>query len=208
MGSVYPAESITVGGYPVPNIGYNLILFSAERRQATGPGVMKPDLGRVGFAQFRDGRLAAVLVVEANLGPSHIERWKDEPCRGDDHLWKNERNRHTYDVNCARVSTTGRLPSNTAFWVGLGQEAKRQQTVVPIRMLRASVTRLSSPGQRLSYSLYVNPVVSASNSQRTSRNQDALISEMITWATGVQSSMDNALAKKGDAFADVRAFKH
>lgn len=158
-------------------------------------------MGLAAFADAPKNRLLAIVNMQANLAQAgSAGDWTDEPCKGNDFLWKKSVGRAFSDINCATIThATKFLPD--------------YPTVVRIQF-----TRYSSLARRLSYIVSVNPAFFGIENdpepdwKTNSWNKEHLqkdpkkvefVTRLEEWAETVLGRMDDAFSKKSDAFADT-----
>lgn len=193
----------TIGGYPILTLGNHLLIAQLKGFQAGGGEVPLP-LGFAALIDLRENKFFASVLAEANLAESgRAIDWRDEPCKGDDFLWKRSTGGSFTNINCVTISTrTQFLPD--------------YPTVLSVRF-----TRYGGSARRLSYNVNVNPEFFhvardaepdlKANGWHKSRYENdpekvKFFAGLVKWATVVQDRMDKAFNKDLEAFSDMSSF--
>lgn len=195
---VAPAQ--TVGGYPVLNLGNDLLIMDL-RTGSAGGGVTALPMGQAAFFDVRDNVFFAGVFIDANLEQSaQAIDWTDEPCKKDVFIWKKSIGGNFQNINCVTISHV------TKFM-------RDYPTVVSVKF-----TRYSSMARRLTYVVNINPEQFGverdseesweTNSWHKSHFQDdpkkvAFLAGLEKWAEDVQNKMNDAFDKKVDAFSSL-----
>ncbi len=194
------APAQTVGGYPILSTGGNLVILDLRTSFAGGGDTALP-MGLAAFADAPKNKLLALVHMQANLAQAGAAiDWTDEPCKGNDFLWKKSIGRAFTEINCATIThVTKFLPDYPSA-------------------VRVQFTRYSSLARRLSYIVSVNPAFFGIENdpepdwKTNSWHQDHLqkdpkkvefLAKLEKWAEAVLGRMDDAFNMKPDAFADV-----
>jgi hypothetical protein len=194
------APAQTIGGYPILNLGNELVITGLKTVYAGGLDTGLP-IGLAEFVDARDNAFFASIFMEANLAQSgQAADWTDEPCKKDDFLWKKSIGRNFSDINCATIS----------HLTGFSQD---YPTVV-----RVKFTRYSSTARRLSYIVNINPEMfgierdaepnwEASSWHKSHLQNDPkkveFLAHLEKWAEDVQNKMNNAFDTETDAFSSI-----
>lgn len=194
------APAQTIGGYPILNLGNELVITGLKTVYAGGLDTRLP-IGLAGFVDARENVLFANIFMEANLAHSgQAIDWTDEPCKKNDFLWKKSIGGNFQNINCVTIShVTKYMPD--------------YPTVVSVRF-----TRYSSMARRLTYVVNINPEQFGverdseenweANSWHKSRVQNdpkkvVFLTGLEKWAEDVQNKMNDAFDKKVDAFSSI-----
>lgn len=194
----------TIGGYPVLDLGSDLLLNSLQTvytGTGAGDGPGRIPMALVSLITAKDNVLFAVEVVHANLAQSAvIADWSDEPCKKTDVLWKKSTGGNFSNINCATIS----------YQTGFAQQYPT--------MVLVTFTRYANSAKRLTYRVSVNPELFGverdaepkweANSWNKDRIQNdpkkvEFIDHLSKWAEDVQNRMNNAFDKKPDAFSGI-----
>lgn len=190
----------TIGGYPILGLGSDLFIAYLKAVQTGGAEVNIP-IGLAVLVDARMNKFFASVEIQANLAEhGRVIDWRDEPCKGDDFLWKRSTGGKFTDINCVTIShRTQFLPD--------------YPTVVS-----ATFTRYTSSARRLTYIVNINPEFfdvrrdaepnPATNGWHKTLVQNdpkkvEFLAGMEKWATDVQDRMDKAIDQDIDAFADI-----
>lgn len=194
------ARDQTVGGYPIPNLGNDLVV--AELKTVRAGGVVNGiAIGLATLIDARDNRLFASIHMQANLeyAGSAID-WTDEPCKKDNFLWKKSTGGNFSNINCVTISHLTNFSPDFP-------------TVVDVRF-----TRYSGSGRRLSYFVFINPEAFGidrdaektweangwhKNLIQNDPKKVEFLSRLTKWTEDVQNRMDAAFDKKQDAFSSL-----
>lgn len=190
----------TIGGYPILHFESDLRLINLDVQYAGGGDAPIP-LAVATMGSVIGGVFVGAMAVEANLESlTMADDWTDEPCKGEDYLWKKSIGGAFSNVNCATIS----------YITGISETVP---TVIQLQF-----TRYSSGARRLSYLVRVNPeafcVRKDSGTTRESSdwhktrldgdaNRTRLLKYFEKWAGDVLDRMDDAFDKKQDAFLTV-----
>lgn len=194
------AAGQTLGGYPILNLGNELVIAQLQTINAGGLTTSLP-IGVGAFIDARDNAFFASIVMEGNLVQSgEAADWTDEPCKKDDFLWKRSVGRNFSNINCATIAPI------TEF-------SQQYPTVIRVRF-----TRYASTARRLGYIVNINPEMFGierdaepnlqANSWNKSRVQNdpkkvEFLSRLQKWTEDVQNKMDDAFDKKTEAFSGI-----
>lgn len=190
----------TVGGYPILNLGGYLFIAELHSGQIGGAELNIP-FGSAALLDIRENRFVGSVLVSANLAEhGRVIDWRDEPCKGDDFLWKRSTGGTFTDINCVTISLRTNFHPD-----------------VPT-VISATFTRYAGSARRLMYIVNVNPEffhiardaepdpkINSWNKDLYTHYQDKVrfLIGMEKWASEVQDRMDKALNKDPNAFLDM-----
>jgi hypothetical protein len=203
--------------YPILPLGGDWLYQMSKSYDSQKGGVT---FGRLAAIDIRDKKMFAGLDMKGNLNNPRLSDWIDEPCKREDFLWKRNTGGKFKNVNCASINHWVDFTKNvTGDFQQLLVYQKDIGTDIPPTVLMITFTRYGENGKWLSYEVAVNPEYFGVARDATSPwgtnswhksfiERDAqkvqFLANLIKWTEAVQDRMENAYAKKPDAFVGLK----
>lgn len=215
----------TVGGYPIPNIGYPLKFAVANVSYSTGTGSGVP-LGTLSLLSFENDKFILALDIKSNLNElSSVGDWTDEPCKREDYIYKRSTGGVFRNINCLSINHhVNFLKNPKGKYQQLLRELREKNIVIPATVIAVQLTRYSDRGRRLQYTFFINPefyglkaedetIWGANGWHHTVIKKDPLkidfIEKLKIWGNKFQDQMNNAFSKEPSPLEqglDLRSF--
>jgi hypothetical protein len=203
--------------YPILPLGGDWLYQMSKSYDSQKGGVT---FGRLAAIDIRDKKMFAGLDMKGNLNNPRLSDWIDEPCKREDFLWKRNTGGKFKNVNCASINHWVDFTKNvTGDFQQLLVYQKDIGTDIPPTVLMVTFTRYGENGSWLSYEVAINPEYFGVARDATSPwgtnswhksfiERDAqkvqFLANLIKWTEAVQDRMENAYAKKLDAFVGLK----